>query len=124
MRKYQVTKSRMKKLYGCRLVYVPDGTMQIFKWVTEPTSYSTRVEGWACDYYEFGDLCISEGYDPVGKRAMSYEECQPYRKAADELYNRYIKGDITADERMSLLQNLLNDFVGTIEGKLERKEIK
>ena len=120
----EVSKRKMQRAYGKNLVYVPDGTMQIFKWVTERTSYSTRVEGWACDYYEFDDLCISEGYDPAGKRAMCYEECQPFRKAADDLYDRYIRSEITSEERVKMLQNLLDDFVGTIKGKLERKEIK
>ena len=122
--KYKTTKTAMKKAYGCKLVYVPDGTMQIFKWVIDPAAYSTRVEGWACDYYEFNGLCINEGYSPVGKQAMSYEECKSYRNAADELYDRYVKGEITAEERKKILQNLLDDFVGTIRGKLERKEIK
>ena len=122
--KYKTTKTEMKKAYGCKLVYVPEGTMQIFKWVIDPVAYSTRGEGWACNYYEVGGLCISEGYSPVGKRAMKYEECKPYRDAARKSYDRYVKGEITAEERVKILQNLLDDFVGTIKGKLERKEIK
>ena len=122
--KYKTTKKEMRNMYGKNLVYVPSGTMQIFDWILSPNSYSTRVEGWACDYYELGSICISEGDSPVGKRAMDYEECLPFRKATDDFYDRYVRGEITADERKQLLQNLLNDFVGTIEGKLERKEIK
>jgi hypothetical protein len=32
-------------------------------------AYSTRVEGWACDYYEIGNICLSSGYSPIGKHA-------------------------------------------------------
>lgn len=31
--------------------------------------YSSGVYGWSCDYYEFGDVCISTGYSPIGTRA-------------------------------------------------------
>jgi len=32
-------------------------------------AYSTRVEGWACDYYEIGNICLSSGDSPTGKKA-------------------------------------------------------
>ena len=30
-----------------------------------PFAYSTRIEGWSCDYYQFDDVCISTGYSPL-----------------------------------------------------------
>ena len=30
-------------------------------------AYSTRAEGWACDYYEINNICLCSGYSPIGK---------------------------------------------------------
>lgn len=38
----------------------------------DPFAYSTRAEGWACDYYDLGNgYCISSGYDAIGKVTLS-----------------------------------------------------
>lgn len=113
MGKYRVTKTAMKEKWKSKLFFVPDGSMQIFKRVIEPVAYSTRVEGWACDYYEFSNFCICEGYAPIGKRIMSYEEFQPFRKAYDEVKARYLPGE----EETKIIQNILDDFIGTVKVK-------
>lgn len=115
MSKYRVTKKAMKEKWGRRLVFIPDGSMQYFKRAIEPVAYSTRVEGWACDYYEFPDFCISEGYDPAGKRIMNYEDFTPYREASDAIMRNY---DISCDEQNTKIQALLADFEGDIKKRL------
>lgn len=115
--KAKVTKTEMKKKWKSRLLFVPDGTMQYFHGVAEPVAYSTRVEGWACDYYEFDDFCICEGYDPVGKRIMNYDECKPFYEASREISNKCL----LHDEEQKLFNNLLDDFIGTINAKIEKK---
>ena len=113
--KYKTTKKAMKEAYGRNLVSVPNGTMQIFKNIS-PNSYSTRVEGWACDYYEVDGLCICEGYSPVGKQILDYDECKPFRDSAERIrmFSPY-------DKELDELAALFKDFVATIKEKLERK---
>lgn len=36
---------------------------------TPAFAYSVRLEGWACDYYEIGTICLSSGDSPIGKKA-------------------------------------------------------
>jgi hypothetical protein len=114
MGKARTTKKAMKEKWGNRLFFVPDGTMQYFGGVVEATAYSTRVEGWACDYYEFGDFCLSEGYSPAGKRIMDYDDCVPFYKASREIKHRYLPHE----EEEKLFKNLLADFIGTIKEKI------
>jgi hypothetical protein len=35
---------------------------------TPAFAYSVRLEGWACDYYEAGNICLSSGDSPIGKK--------------------------------------------------------
>ena len=115
--KPKVTKKEMKEKWGSKLLYVPDGTMQHFARVTSPVAYSERAEGWACDYYEFTDFCLNEGYAPVGKQIMTYGECRPFCDASREIIRRYLP----YEEEQKLLNNLLTDFLGTINEKLAKK---
>ena len=114
MSKYKVTRKEMRDKWGKNFGYVPNGTMQIFQSVISPVAYSTRAEGWACDYFEFSDFCVNEGYAPVGKELMSYTECEPYRKAYDEITRNYEWGN----GREKMIANLLEDFKGDIRRKL------
>lgn len=31
-----------------------------------PFAYSSGLNGWSCDYYQIGNICISTGYSPIG----------------------------------------------------------
>lgn len=31
-----------------------------------PFAYSAGINGWSCDYYQLGNICISTGYAPIG----------------------------------------------------------
>ena len=117
MSKYKTTKKAMKEKWGSKLFSLPDGSMQYFGWACpSPTAYSERGElGWACDYYEFDDFCICEGYAPVGKEIMTYEEFEPYRKARDVI----AKGDY--EKKAEKYKELLRDFVGSVKAKMERR---
>lgn len=113
--KIRVTKTEMKKRWGRLLVFVPDGSMQCFKAVIDPFAYSTRAEGWACDYYDCGSFCISEGYDPAGKRIMNYEDFTPYREAHNKIKRNY---DISVEEQNKRIAALFEDFKGDCKRRL------
>ncbi len=46
-----------------------------------PFAYSTRVEGWSCDYYDIDGVCISTGYSTIGKY-VDYELIREYENKA------------------------------------------
>ena len=31
-----------------------------------PFAYSAGLNGWSCDYYQIGNICICTGYSPIG----------------------------------------------------------
>lgn len=112
--KVKVTKKYMKEKWGNKLVQMPNGSMQHFKWACpSPTAYSERGElGWACDYYEFNDFCICEGYAPIGREIMTYEEFEPYREASRNNNKDY-------ETRVKVYKELLRDFEGDIRRRLK-----
>ena len=50
-----------------------------------PFAYSTRAEGWACDYYDIDGVCISTGYSPLNSRNMNddYKIINEYEKKSN-----------------------------------------
>ena len=51
----------------------------------EPFAYSTRAEGWACDYYEIdGRFIISTGYAPIGQQVKDYKRMRAIEEKARE----------------------------------------
>lgn len=50
-----------------------------------PFGYSTRAEGWACDYYDLGKVIVSTGYAPIGE-SVGYELCRKYNEKACKIW--------------------------------------
>lgn len=74
-------------------------------------AYSTRVEGWACDYYHIPrNICVSTGYSPIGKHA-DYDFIKQYEDAASQICNSTWEWD----KRKKRLDALLADFAGDVE---------
>ena len=76
-------------------------------------AYSTRAEGWACDYYQVGNICISTGYSPIGQR-VDYNLLMEYEKKAETIVY-----DITLsyEVKQNLVYNLLDEFVQKVIGE-------
>ena len=115
MSKYRVTKKEMKERYGKALIDIGNGTLQSMLTYCPPQAYSTRAEGWACDYYEIDGICLCDGYDPVGKKLFTYDEREAFEKAARNILDR----EWEYEKRKPLLDNLIADFVGTAKTKLK-----
>ena len=71
---------------------------------TEPFAYSTRVEGWACDYYLINNIIISTGYASIGD-AVEYSLIKEYDKKAE--YIRYSDWD----DKKTELEKLTFEFL-------------
>lgn len=70
-----------------------------------PFAYSTRAEGWACDYYNVEGVVISTGYDPTGKK-VSYELIKKYETEAKKL-----DSVLSFEEKAAKNREILKRFV-------------
>ena len=73
----------------------------------DPFAYSTRAEGWACDYYYIHDVIISTGYAPIGRKT-DYKLCREYDKKAAEILRDYT---LKWEQQRDQLENLIEEFV-------------
>ena len=72
----------------------------------EPFAYSTRVEGWACDYYDIGGgVIVSTGYAPIGEH-VSYDVCRKYEELAQDI----IFNNSAYEDKRTALDDLIQEF--------------
>lgn len=74
-----------------------------------PFAYSCGVNGWSCDYYQFGSAIISTGYSPIGKE-VDYKIVRLYESKAQKLY------ELPYEKRNAKREKLLNEFIAKIRG--------
>ena len=110
MSKYKVTKKEMKKSYD-KIICVGYCNLQNLLKFQEPFAYSTRAEGWACDYYDIDNVLISTGYAPIdGKRTKStYDICRKYDKAANKILCDYSLYEEQKEKVNSLLMEYIKE---------------
>lgn len=110
--RYKTTRKAMKESYD-RIAKVGYCNLQHLLRFQEPFAYSTRVEGWACDYYDINGILISTGYNPIeGKRTKcSYNICRKYDDEAHKILCDY---SLTQEEQKEKIDILLNEFITTI----------
>ena len=77
--KEKATRKFLKENY--HIINIGNQPMQTLFTFEDASYYCTRVEGWACDGYVFGDYVIVTGYDCPGK-LIPYEITQKYEKKA------------------------------------------
>jgi hypothetical protein len=106
MAKIKVTKKAMKESYDTILSIGYCHLQNLLKYENE-IAYSTRSEGWACDYYEVNNVCISTGYAPIGK-SINYELTKKYDTEAEKIACDY---SMTWQEQKERIHELLIQFV-------------
>ena len=116
--KFKTTKKAIKEGYYhiisvgyCELQYLLKGI--------NPVAYSTRAEGWACDYYDIDGVCICEGYSPIGNKntnKLSYDTIREYDNKAKELVCSYPTG--SWHEVKEQLSTLLREFIALATEKV------
>lgn len=75
-----------------------------------PFAYSTRVEGWACDYYNIDGIVISTGYATIGDK-ISFDLQREYDNQAMEIVNSW---DLSYEDKKSQVDELLKQFIGKV----------
>lgn len=84
MNKIKATKKEMRQNH--RIASIGYCEAQYLLKNHSPIAYSTRVEGWACDYYDIDGVIISTGYDPIKAKntKCDYKTVQKYEELASK----------------------------------------
>lgn len=84
--KFKTTKKAIKQHYN-KILKINYCKGQYLLKYYEPMAYSTRAEGWACDYYDIDGVLISTGYAPIESEGFKndYELLQEYENKAREI---------------------------------------
>lgn len=103
--KYKTTKKAIREM-GDPVYCVGYCNLQNLLRTVDPFAYSTRAEGWACDYYYIHDVIISTGYAPIGRKT-DYNLCREYDQKALEVLRELIPWE----EQREKLEALASEFV-------------
>lgn len=103
--KYKTTKKAIREM-GDPVYCVGYCNLQNLLRTVDPFAYSTRAEGWACDYYRINGVIISTGYSPIGRKT-DYNLCREYDQKALEVLRELIPWE----EQREKLEALASEFV-------------
>lgn len=80
----------------------------------EPFAYSTRAEGWACDYYNVNNLLISTGYAPMKSKRVksSWELEHEYDEAARKIIE---DSSMSWKQKAAEVNRLLEEFAEKVK---------
>lgn len=106
MSKYRTTKKAIREM-GDPIYCVGYCNLQNLLKFRDPFAYSSRAEGWACDYYYLHDVIISTGYSPIGHKT-DYNLCHEYDNKAREVLCDY---SLTWEQQRDKLEELIEEFV-------------
>lgn len=110
MEKYRTTKKDMKESYD-KIICASYCSLQFLLRFQEPFAYSTRAEGWACDYYDVDEILISTGYAPLDKKGRTkstYDICRKYDEAARKILCDY---SLSYEEQKEKVNSLLMEYI-------------
>lgn len=115
MGKCRATRKEIKNRYGSANVYsIGNCKLQHLLTYLDPFAYSTRAEGWACDYYDIGKgIVLSDGYAPIGKK-VDFDLMRLFDEKARQIWDEYHYTN--PDKAKWMIGNLIADFIGTIKG--------
>lgn len=104
--KLKVTKQQIKNSF-INIVSIGYCDIQYLTYYKNPFAYSTGVYGWACDYYDIENVCLSTGYGPIGSK-VDYTLLRKYELKAQKIVNDYNLNYKLKEKRVN---KLLSDFV-------------
>ena len=111
--KYKVTKKQINAGYN-QILGVGCCKLEDLLRFREPIAYSTRAEGWACDYYEIDGLIISTGDEPLASKNINcdYNLIRSYNEKAREITHKY---SFKYEEQKEEIEKLLKEFVRKVK---------
>ena len=107
--KFLTTKKAVRNGYA-HIIGTGYCSLQSLLYFRDPVAYSTRVEGWACDYYSFGGTVISTGYSPLTtvNATVGYDRVAWYDDKAKAIVKQY---DMPYEQRREQVEALLAAFI-------------
>ena len=86
--KFKTTKKAIKAGYS-NIITIGYCNAQHLLYATPEMAYSTRAEGWACDYYHANNsTVISTGYSPIVGIRPSYDLVKSYDDEAAKIIEK------------------------------------
>ena len=104
--KYRTTKKAIQEMSN-PIYRVGYCNLQHLLRFIDPFAYSTRAEGWACDYYNVGNVIISTGYSPIGRKT-DYNLCHEYDQKAYKILCDY---SMKWEQQREQIEALIEEFV-------------
>lgn len=105
--KFKTTRKNMKENYSTIIKIGYCNIAYLLQYET-PIAYSTRVEGWGCDYYDIDGVLISTGYAPTGNIVPSYDTCHKYNVKAESIV---LSHGMNRDDKKDIVKAYLKEFI-------------
>ena len=110
--KLKTTKAQIKNNF-INIYSIGYCDIQYLTYYKNPFAYSSGVCGWACDYYEIENVCLSTGYNPIGKN-VDYNTLRKYELKAQKIVLDY---NIDYKTREKKTNKLLIEFIKKLINK-------
>lgn len=107
--KLKTTKTQIKNNF-VKIYSIGYCDIQYLTYYKNPFAYSSGVNGWACDYYEIENVCLSTGYNPIGQN-VDYKILREYELKAQKITLDYNKDYKTREKKVN---KLLIEFIKTL----------
>ena len=108
--KLQTTKKAIKNNFYT-VISIGYCDAQYLLYFKDPFAYSAGINGWACDYYQIKNTCISTGYSPIGEK-VPYELLNELENKAGEIARDY---SIEYKDKAALIESLLTQLIDSIK---------
>ena len=112
--KLQTTKKAIKNNFYT-VISIGYCDAQYLLYFKDPFAYSAGINGWACDYYQIKNTCISTGYSPIGERAP-YELLNELEHKAGEIIR---DSSIEHKNKAALVESLLTQLIDSVKKTVE-----
>lgn len=104
--KKKITRNDMKWMYN-KIIKIGYCELQYLLYFDDPKYYNHGVYGWNYDVYDFDDIAICTGYNPVGNVKPEHEIIRKYDDAAKLI----VLGNDNFDVKIEKVQSLRNEFI-------------
>jgi hypothetical protein len=104
--KFKTTQKAIKQGYN-NVICVSYCALQRLLSCESEIAYTTRIEGWGADIYQFGNTAIVTGYAPFGNIRPGYEVNQRYEQKAMKI----TEGIYNYQEKKTILQELIKEYI-------------
>ena len=101
--KYKATQKEVKAGYR-HVIRVPYCALQTLLSERRPVAYTTRVEGWGADVYDFGNVAIVTGYKTFGNIRPDYDTIRSFEFLAEST-------EEAGEKRKTRFDQLLEEFI-------------